>query len=1802
MDDYGLNAITSKYSIQFGWINNVGENMKSAVVTSKSSSFRFVSSISVILLLAFILIQPSISQSTANSSDQNSIMDKPFGSPQYLLHATGHGTIDGPVKDDWLFLFPNHPDDKGGILLPDGSGGTFGYSIDYYSGPYNTPREVCAACSSKIGNGSMSAWNSWNSFSCVNINAKPGSKTGSEQSSAAANKTYSISGLMFNDSNGNGTKENGEDGLANWGIRLFKPDGYDTAYTNPDGTYKFSGLNPGDYKVKEIGKDGWKQTMPATEGYDISIKDKDISGLDFGNMPGANQPHTISGFKFNDKNGNGQWDGDETGVGSWTIKLTKPDGSTETATTKSDGFYLFENLPPDHYEISEESVKGWEQISPASGSHQVQIRTEDIANLNFGNRGSLTISGALFNDANGNGTKEDDENYLEGWTIKLGRPDGSENSDKTKGDGSFKFEHLEPGTYRVTIDKPDGWTMTLPVAGFADITLKESDVQDILFGSQASNSKNLKVNGTVYNDRYHNGTIMNGLGLSGWSVNLTKSDGNVTTTTTGPNGKYEFNNLDPGTYKATVIKQKGWKERTSNPVTLSLKNQSGKADFGFSGDLSLSGVKFNDTNGDGSWDRRSLGGLLPEELSNEPGMSDWKIKIKGPVGEYGTNTDPGGWYEFDELEPGEYTLTEELKVGWVQTAPKSGSYKITLQADDKDDLDFGNRGALSINGTKFNDRNGSKVRDKDEPGMEQWPIILTRPGGTQEKTFTDSKGEYKFENLEPGTYEVSEGNMTGWTATYPAGGVHKAVLSDRNVGKIDFGNQGIRAINGTKFYDKNGNGLRDAGEPGLGGWNIQLEQPEGNVVAKTTTSPGGLSGSPNGTYSFTKLAPGKYVVREEAKPGWKPVKPDNGIQYVDLDPNTNSEGIDFANMGALSISGMKFNDSNGDGIKGYYEEGLGNWTIILEQPEGSEIARTVTGSDGSYSFKDLQPGVYWVREAQKYPWTQTAPSKGSGAQRVELKDYDATGIDFGNRIEISGGEGDKSISGMKFYDLNADGVKDEREPGLEGFTIRLTKPDGTTVDATTGLDGSYGFSKLKPGTYTVSEVLQPGWIPTVPAGGVRVVVITDADSVVGGVDFGNIGTMTISGAKFDDANGNKVFDPGELGLPGWVVYLEYPPGNLLSTAITGPGGAYSFANLGPGAYYVKEILQQGWAQTAPAGGYHRIELKAADTGITGIDFGNRGIRKISGIKFDDRNGNGVLDPGERGLSGWTINLQAPAGGIIATTITGSDGTYKFENLEPWTFNLTEVLIPGWTQTAPVGGIRTVNLSLADARNVDFGNRGALTISGTKFNDRNGNRVRDPGEPGLSGWVINLEQPSGQVIARNITSASGAYSFSFLPPGRYTVREVQKPGWRVTAPRSRVWSVTLTMSDASGLDFGNRGILSISGFKFNDTNGNGIKEKDEKGMPGWTIHLLQAGTVLATNTTNKTGVYFFGNLQPGTYNLSEEQQIGWSQTAPIEKAYGAALSLANSSIDFGNRGALSISGTEFNDANGNGRIEAGEVGLSGWIINLERPLGKIIAEATTNKDGAYNFTNLTPGRYFISQIPKPGWARTAPISSPLSINLTRYNASSINFGNRGIRAISGIKFNDTNGNGIKESTEKGLGGWEIRLQMQNGTFNATNLTKSDGSYSIIHLSPGIYNLTEEQRHGWTRTLPRAEFRLINLTGGNASGMDFGNRWALSISGAMFNDTNGDGVWSSEERGLAGWTIQLETAAAKVLATNTTGKEGKYIFPYLTPGEYNIREVLKPGWNQTAPKGGMLSVNLSADSITDLNFGVEKQSMK
>ena len=82
-----------------------------------------------------------------------------------------------------------------------------------------------------------------------------------------------------------------------------------------------------------------------------------------------------------------------------------------------------------------------------------------------------------------------------------------------------------------------------------------------------------------------------------------------------------------------------------------------------------------------------------------------------------------------------------------------------------------------------------------------------------------------------------------------------------------------------------------------------------------------------------------------------------------------------------------------------------------------------------------------------------------------------------------------------------------------------------------------------------------------------------------GVDIGNFETITISGQKYEDVNGNGGRDAGEPGIAGWTILLDAgADGTVDDMRTTASDGSYDFADLGPGVYRVREEQRPGWVQ------------------------------------------------------------------------------------------------------------------------------------------------------------------------------------------------------------------------------------------------------------------------------------------------------------------------------------------------------------------------------------------------------------------------------------------------------------------------------------------------------------------------------------------------------------------------------------------------------------------------------------------------
>ena len=607
--------------------------------------------------------------------------------------------------------------------------------------------------------------------------------------------------------------------------------------------------------------------------------------------------------------------------------------------------------------------------------------------------------------------------------------------------------------------------------------------------------------------------------------------------------------------------------------------------------------------------------------------------------------------------------------------------------------------------------------------------------------------------------------------------------------------------------------------------------------------------------------------------------------------------------------------------------------------------------------------------------------------------------------------------------------------------------------------------------------------------------------------------MNISGLVYEDKNGNGVSDSGEA-LSGWTVQITKPDQSQVSV-LTREDGTYSFQDLDAGSYTISETLPSGWVAAIPEGGSHNVDLSEGD--VEGLDFVNKLVQyTISGRKFNDLNGNGAFD-GEPGMEGWTIELSRD-GSLISTATTEKDGSYKFAELSPGSYTVSEVEQAGWTRTAPPEGSYTVELTDGDVADINFGNHGSFAISGTSFLDSNGNGVKDEGEPGRAGVAIQLSR-DGSVINATTTLEDGSYAFRNLSPGTYSISQVAAEGINQIAPEGP-WTVELKDADVADKDFANSGGLSISGQKYYDINGNGLQDEDEPGIPGGEVSLVENGKVVANTTTDENGLYSFENVLPGTYTINDPVPTGMVLTTSSTVTV-TIKTVVVTNVNFGIRGSNSISGMKYEDLNSDSTKNPGEKGLSGWEMVLTgstwfgKPLPTLTA--TTDNNGNYKFERLLPGTYKVSETSRTGWTQTAPAGGSHSIvfdvRTPPREAKDNDFGNRlAAQSISGVKYNDINGNGVRDPGEPGMGGWKINLEPAGGGVIKVATTEADGSYSFTDVASGTYTVREIHQPGWDQKAPASGTYTVTLDSSttSVSGKDFGNWNPLPANPSLIPD--------------------------------------------------------------------------------------------
>jgi hypothetical protein len=240
-------------------------------------------------------------------------------------------------------------------------------------------------------------------------------------------------------------------------------------------------------------------------------------------------------------------------------------------------------------------------------------------------------------------------------------------------------------------------------------------------------------------------------------------------------------------------------------------------------------------------------------------------------------------------------------------------------------------------------------------------------------------------------------------------------------------------------------------------------------------------------------------------------------------------------------------------------------------------------------------------------------------------------------------------------------------------------------------------------------------------------------------------------------------------------------------------------------------------QTFPSNGLGNHVPVAAGISDIDIDFGDNSavLGSISGTEFLDENGDGIQDNGEPGFSNGVVYIDTNNNGIEdpsePSATTNMSGDYIFTGLPAGTYIVRQVIALGDKQTFPANGFGN-HVTLAAGQiltNVGDQSSALASISGTVFDDSNGNGIEDPGELGISGVVLYIDlDNAGDFQAGDpptTTNSSGVYSFTGLAAGTYIVRQVLPSGDKQTFPTKGYGNhVTVAAGQAAiGANFGDK---------------------------------------------------------------------------------------------------------------------------------------------------------------------------------------------------------------------------------------------------------------------------------------------------------------------------------------------------------------------------------------------------------------
>ena len=663
------------------------------------------------------------------------------------------------------------------------------------------------------------------------------------------------------------------------------------------------------------------------------------------------------------------------------------------------------------------------------------------------------------------------------------------------------------------------------------------------------------------------------------------------------------------------------------------------------------------------------------------------------------------------------------------------------------------------------------------------------------------------------------------------------------------------------WEDNNGNGIKDAGDFGLGNVVVNLYDNGGNLVQTTTTS----TIAPIGKYFFEDVAPGDYYIEFLATgvdPNYVPTYADqgsdegldsdvtgaNGAQTTDV--FTVSAGYDNMEWDAgfyieATIGDRMWEDQNANGIQDAGEPDVGaGFQVTLEGTLGTGAAygpiNTNTDATGNYSFTNVPPGDYKLTfdlggfDAFTYKDEIGTEDTDSDVDEVtgETDIFTVVSQDVNWDTELDAGVyAYAQIGDYTWEDINANGIQDGNGPDLSGIDVTLngTTGNGTAVSVTntSSATGIYTFTQVIPGTYTLTfdepapyhrtyqdEVgtEDTDSDPDLVTGDAPQLTVISAQSVKN-IDAGYYRYATISDYAWEDLNGNGIQDGNGPGVPGVDVMITGNTGN--GTAIA----AVTVSTDGAGNYLIPDIIPGNYT----------------------INFAI-GTSTMNGITLKDQGGDDNLDSDPDQTTGDTDPIDVMSNDMLT--------------------------------------------------NVDAGFYRYIHIGDFVWEDMNGNGIQEVGEPGLQDVKIELTRVSDGTIYNITTDINGNYLYDDayqLLPGNYHLRFIPNLGYYIIdqdmttddldSDPDPFSELTIDFTLESGeedlkWDAGMYKPPTIGDYTWRDLNTDGLQNAGEPPMTNVIVELYNdaTGLVVDNTITDAAGFYLFTDnrdAKPGDYYVQFE---------------------------------------------------------------------------------------------------------------------------------------------------------------------------------------------------------------------------------------------------------------------------------------------------------------------------------------------